>query len=154
MAFRRHKGKTKFMQFEGDTTLQVRDGSLVFLTDSGTISPVRNDSLDRPIGVARRNDTTTDSALIPVEVPVERFVEWEIDVDSDGGAADSDVGRYVAVDTAGGNSVLAGDSCGMRVDMNDTAVRTVLVTGIISATRIRGVIARLADAIIPDTGTV
>lgn len=154
MAFKRHRGKTKIMYFKGDTALQVRDGSLVFLTDSASISPVRNDSLDRPLGVARRNDTTTDSALVPVEVPVERFVEWEIDVDSDGGAADSDVGRYVAVDTAGGGSVLAGDSCGMRVDISDTTVRTVLVTGIVSSSKIRGVLARLADAIIPDTGTV
>lgn len=154
MAFRRLRGKTKFMYFEGDTVLQVRDGSLVSLTDSGTLTPVRNDSTDRPIGVARRNDTTTDSALVPVEVPVERFVEWEIDVDSDGGATDSTVGSYCGVDTTGGNSVLAGDSAGMRVDLSDTAVRTIFVTGVISGSKITGVIARLADAIIPDTGTV
>src|SRR3990167_9521053 len=94
MAFLRHKGKTKIMHFEGDTALQVRDGGLVTLTDSGTVSPVRNDSTDRPIGVARRNDTTTDSSLVPVEVPVENAVEWLVDVDSDGGLVDSDVGRY------------------------------------------------------------
>ena len=142
------------MYFKGDTALQVRDGGLVNLTDSGTVTPLRNDSTDRPIGVARRNDTTTDSSQVPVEVPVEKFVEWTIDVDSDGGAADSDVGRYCAVDTTGGNSVLAGDSCGMRVDISDTAVRTVFITGRNSATQVIGVIARLADAIIPDTGTV
>lgn len=142
------------MFFKGDTTLQVRDGSLVSLNDSASITPCRNDSTDRPLGVARRNDTTTDSALIPVEVPVERFVEWEIDVDSDGGATDSTIGSYCAVDTAGGNSVLAGDSCATRVDLSDTAFRTVLVTGVISGTKITGVIARLADALIPDTGTV
>ncbi len=150
----RLKGKTKIMNFKGDTALQVRNGGLVGLTDSATLTPLRNDSTDRPIGVVRRNDTTTDSGMVPVEVPVERFVEWTFDVDSDGGAADSDIGRYVAIDTTGGNSVLAGDSCGMRVDISDTAVRTVWVTGRNSATQIRGVIARLADAIIPDTGTV
>lgn len=154
MAFIRHKGKTKTIFFKGDTALQVRAGGIVFLTDSGTISPVRNDSLDRPLGVCSRNDTTTDSALVPVEVPVEKFVEWEFDVDSDGGLADSDVGRYCAIDTAGGNSVLAGDSCGMRVDVNDTAIRTVFITKRISATKGVGIIARLADVIIPDTGTV
>ena len=154
MAFRRHKGKTKIMFFEGDTALQVRDGGLVSITDSGTITPVRNDSTDRPIGVARRNDTTTDSSLVPVEVPVEDYVEWIIDLDSDGGALDSDIGRYCAVDTTGGTSVNAGDSCGMRADINDTAVRTVFVTGRISATQVIGVIARRASYIIPDTGTV
>lgn len=142
------------MYYKGDTALQVRDGSLVSLTDSGTVTPLRNDSTDRPIGVARRNDTTTDSAMVPVEVPVEKFVEWTIDVDSDGGALDSDIGRYCAVDTTGGTSVLAGDSAGMRADVSDTAVRTIFITGVNSATQITGVIARLADAIIPDTGTV
>lgn len=142
------------MYFKGDTALQVRDGGLVTLTDSSTVSPVRNDSTDRPIGVARRNDTTTDSSLVPVEVPVENFVEWTFDVDSDNGLADSDVGRYCAVDTTGGNSVLAGDSCGMRVDVSDTAVRTIFITGRTSASQGTGVIARLANAIIPDTGTV
>ena len=140
----RHRGKTKIMYFKGDTALQVRDGGLVSLTDSGTVTPVRNDSTDRVIGVARKNDTTTDSALVPVEVPVENAVEWLIDVDSDAGASDSDIGRYCAVDTTGGGSVLAGDSCGMRVDRSDTAVRQILITGRISATRGIGVIVRTA----------
>src|SRR3990167_7396393 len=136
MAFLRHKGKTKIMHFEGDTALQVRDGGLVTLTDSGTVSPVRNDSSDRPIGVARRNDTTTDSALVPVEVPVENAVEWLIDVDSDGGAADSDIGMYCSVDTLGGTSVNAGDSNSTRVDISDTSVRQVFITGRVSATKV------------------
>ena len=144
MAFIRHKGKTKLMYYEGDTALQVRDGGLVSLTDSGTVTPVRNDSTDRPIGVARRNDTTTDSALVPVEVPVESAVEWLIDVDSDAGASDSDIGRFCAVDTTGGASVLAGDSCGMRADVSDTTIRQIYVTGRVSASRIIGVIANTA----------
>lgn len=151
---KRYRGKTKLMYFKGDTALQVREGSIVTLTDSSTISPLRNDSLDRPIGIARRNDTTTDSALVPVEVPVEDYVEWEFDVDSDGGLADTDVGRYCAVDTAGGASVNAGDSCATRVDVSDTAVRTIFITARISATKGIGVLARKASSIIPDTGTV
>ena len=142
--FRRARGKTKMMYFKGDTAREVRDGGLVSITDSGTVVPVRNDSTDRVIGVARRNDTTTDSANVPVEVPVENAVEWEIDVDSDGGAADSDIGRYCAIDTAGGASVLAGDSCGMRVDVSDTGVPQVFITGRISATKIVGTIAKSA----------
>ena len=152
--FVRYRGKTKLVYFEGDTALQVREGGVVTITDSATLSPLRNDSTDRPIGVARRNDTTTDSAMVPVEVPVEDFVEWTFDVDSDAGLSDSDVGRYCAVDTTGGNSVLAGDSCGMRADVSDTAVRTVFITGRISATKGIGVLARKATSIIPDTGTV
>ncbi len=152
--FVRLRGKTKIIYFKGDTALQVREGGLVTLTDSATVSPLRNDSTDRPIGVCRRNDTVTDSALVPIEVPVEDYVEWSFDVDSDGGLADSDVGRYCAVDTTGGASVLAGDSCGMRVDVSDTAVRTIFITGRVSATKGVGILARRASNIIPDTGTV
>jgi len=142
--FRRLKGKTKIMHWKGDTAEEVRDGSLVSLTDSATIVPARNDSLDRVVGVARRNDTITDSGLVPVEVPVESAVEWLIDVDSDAGAADTDVGRYCAVDTAGGGSVDAGDSAATRVDISDTTSPQVFVTGIISASQIRGTLARTA----------
>ena len=141
MAFRRLNGKTKIMYFKGDTAEEVRNGGIVTINDSGTLSAVKNDSLDMIIGVARRNDTVTDSAMVPVEVPVESAVEWEIDVDSDGGAADSDVGRYVAVDTTGGNSVDAGDSQGMRVDISDSAAGSIFITRVKSATKVVGVIA-------------
>jgi len=142
--FVRFRGKTKMMYFKGDTAREVRDGSLVCLSDSATVVPARNDTTDRPIGVARRNDTITDSALVPVEVPVENAVEWLIDVDSDAGAADSDIGRYCAIDTAGGSSVNAGDSCATRVDVSDTTIRQIFITGRQSASKIIGTIARTA----------
>lgn len=132
------------MYFKGDTAKEVRDGSLVMLSDSGTVVRLDNDSSDRPIGVARRNDTVTDSALVPVEVPVENAVEWLIDLDSDGGAADSDIGAYCAIDTAGGNSVNAGDSVSMRADVNDTSVRQIFITGRVGTNQIIGVICNTA----------
>lgn len=142
MAFIKYRGKTKIIYIKGDTAQEVRDGGLVCWSDSNTVTRVRNDSTDRVIGVARRNDTTTDSALVPVEIPVELGVEWLIDVDSDAGLVDSDIGHYCAIDTTGGNSVLAGDSCGMRIDRSDTNVRAVLLTGLVSASKAIGVIAR------------
>ena len=132
------------MYFKGDTAAEVRDGSLVMLTDSATVRRTNNDSSGRPIGVARRNDTVTDSLLVPVEVPVELATEWEIDLDSDGGAADSDIGMYCAIDTLGGGSVNAGDSCGMRADVSDTSVRQIFITGRIGTTKIIGVICNTA----------
>ena len=142
MAFVRHRGKTKFMYFEGDTAKEVRDGGLVSISDSGTVIRLDNDSTDKTIGVARRNDTIAhDTTLkVPVEVPVELGVEWLIDVDSVGGAADSDIGAIIQVDTLGGGSVNAGDSNGMRVSMQDTFSPSVLVTGVISGTQITGVL--------------
>lgn len=147
MAFTRFRGKTKIMYFEGDTAREVRNGGLVGFTDSGTVVPLRNDTTDRIIGVARRNDTTTDSSMVPVEVPVEDYVEWTFDVDSDAGLTDCTVGKYIAIDTTGGGSVLAGDSAGMRVDVSDTTIRTILVTGFISTTRGIGVLARRASVV-------
>ena len=152
--FRKLNGKTKTMYFKGDTALQVREGSLVGLTDSGTVTPLRNDSTDVPFGVSKRSDTVTDSALVPIDVPVEEYVEWEFDVDSDGGLADSDVGQCVAIDTTGGNSVLAGDSCGMRVDVSDVTFPTIRITRRISATKGVGILVKRAGTLIPDTGTV
>src|SRR3990167_3835841 len=145
MAFRRYRGKTKLMYFEKDTTEQTRDGGLVtFNLDSGQIVRVGNDSDDKVIGVARRNDTLADSTIVPVEVPVENAVEWLIDLDSDGGALDSDVGRYINVDTVGGTSVNAGDSAGMRADISDSTNASILVTKVVSATQIIGVITNSA----------
>lgn len=130
------------MLFEKDTTEQTRDGGVVtWNLDSGQIIRVGNDSDDKILGVARRNDTVADSTFVPVEVPIENAVEWLIDVDSDGGAADSDVGKLVNVDTTGGNSVLAGDSCGMRVDISDSVAGSVLITKVISTTQVIGVLA-------------
>jgi len=150
MAFIRHRGKTKLMYFKKtDTSVasSLRDGSLVSFSDSANIHYARGDSTDRILGVSRLRVTATDTSswagapFVPVEVPVEMGVEWLIDVDTDAGASDTDIGRYCRIDTAGTNS--AGiDSEGVRVDMNDTITRDVLVTGIVSATKIIGVIAR------------
>lgn len=135
---------------KGDTTHALRDGGLVCIDDSGNIVPVKNDSTDRVIGVCRLNVALTDTSswtgapIVPVQVPVENAVEWEMDLDSDVGALDSDVGRYCAVDTTGGNSVLTGDSAGMRIDISDTAIRQILTTKIISGSKIIGVIVRNA----------
>lgn len=148
MAFLRHRGKTKLMYFrKTDTTAasSLRDGSLVGITDSGNLTYLANDSTDRVVGVCRLRVAATDTStwqgapMVPVEVPVEMGVEWLIDTDTDGGALDSDVGRYCAVDTA-----QASDSESTRVDVNDTQRRFVLITGIQSATRVIGVIATSA----------
>lgn len=144
MAFKKVRGKTKTLWFKGDTAREVRDGSAVSITDSGTIVPLRNDSTDRVVGVARRNDTVTDSAQVPVEVPIENWVEYRVETDSDAGAADSDVGRYVGVDTAGGGSVNAGDSAATRVDISDTAQRLFLITAVESASIVHGVFVKSA----------
>lgn len=154
MSFIRYRGKTKLMYFrKTDTTAasSLRDGSLVGITDSGNLTYLSNDTADRVIGVCRLRVTATDTStwagapMVPVEVPVENAVEWIIDTDTDGGALDSDVGRYCAIDTA--NTT---DSESTRVDVNDTAQRTVLITGVVSGTRVIGVLAKSAFGAVRD----
>jgi len=128
------------MFFRGDTAREVRDGSLVTINDSGFVMPAGNDSDDMILGVARRNDTITDSAMVPVEVPVESAVEWLIDLDSDAGALDSDIFRSVSVDSVGGGSVAAGDSNAMRLDISDSVAAQVFVTKRVSASQVIGVL--------------
>lgn len=148
--FVRHRGKTKLMHFKKtDTTANssLKEGSLVKISDSGNLQYCKNDSDDRVVGVCRQTIAAADTSswnnapLVPVEVPVENSVEWLIDTDSDAGAVDSDIGRYCAVDTA-----QASDSEATRVDISDTAQRTVLITGIVSASKIIGVIVKSAFA--------
>lgn len=153
--FKRHRGKTKLMYFRkigSGAGNSLRDGSLVKITDSGDISSMKNDSVDQAIGVCRLRVTATDTSswqgapFVPVEVPVESMVEWRIDVDTTGGAADTDVGRVVAIDTQE-----AGDSEATRVDISDTQSPQVLITGIESATAVFGVIVNMAGVFSNDT---
>lgn len=140
MAFRRWRGKTKFLHYtKGDTTVRIVDGGLVQWNSSGQLTKLNNDSDDRVIGVCRKTVATADTAdSVPVEVPVENWVEWLIDTDSDGGAADSDVGRYCAIDTGDSDNVNA------TVDIDDSTVPHVLITGVRSSTQVIGVLARTA----------
>ena len=139
-----------------DTTVasSLRDGSLVGsnVDSGGIVKYLANDSTDRPIGVCRLRVTATDTSswqgapFVPVEVPVESMVEWRIDVDTTGGAADSDIGHYFAVDTSE-----AGDSESTRIDISDTINPRVFMTGRESATAIYGVLINLAGTFTNDT---
>ena len=156
MAFVRHRGKTKLMYFrKTDATAAsiMTAGALVGLTpDSGVLQALLNDSTDKPIGVARLSIAAADTAgwpgapFVPIEVPVENMVEWRVDVDTEGGAADSDVGHHVNVDTGE-----AGDSGGSFVDMGDTFNPILMITGRESATVVFGVLLNLAGTYANDT---
>lgn len=113
-----------------DATTSLKDGGAVRLDNDGTLGNLLNDTDDRIIGICRKTIAATDTAfvgapLVPVQVPVEDFVEWEVDLDSDGGASATDVGRYCAIDTA-----QASDSESTHIDISDTGIRHFLVTGV------------------------
>jgi len=104
-----------------------------------------------PEVIAATDSDYTSTTLVPVLVPSDSRAEWEVDVDSDAGAADSDVLQACAFDTTGGGSVLAGDSAGMRIDVSDVTQQAFLITRRISASKVIGVI--LNNAFIEDYDT-
>jgi len=146
MAAKRYRGKTKLMHFrKTDTTTQLKDGAFVRLDADGTLGNLLNDTDDRILGVCRQDVAAADSTQlsIPVEVPVEDYVEFEVDLDSDGAASSTDVGRYCAIDTTTDSGL------GDRVDISDTANRQFLVTAVsdTDTDKVRVVIAKKASTL-------
>lgn len=84
-------------------------------------------------GVAAQDVATTDTTTNPiaVEVPLENYVEWEFDTDSDGGLVASDVGGLRDIDTLGRN-----------VDRSVSASKQIRITKLVSATKGWGVLNR------------
>ena len=112
MAFRRVTGRTKTMHLPKRATLTIPIviGDWLNLSDTGAAGLFRSisdtTSLYIPLfGVAREDVATTNTGTgaIAVEVPLENYVEWEFDTDSDNGLVASDVGGYRDLDTLGRN---------------------------------------------------
>lgn len=102
-----------------------------------------SDTNELIIGVSRESwaasDTTTNQTA--VEVPLELWVEWEIDTDSDGGLADTDIFGYRDLDTTGAN-----------LDASASTDDVLFVTKKISATK--GVVVIAKSAINTPTSSV
>lgn len=134
MAFKRHKGKTKVMYFPVTTSTAFTDGDLVSFA-TGLITPATS-STTKHVGVIRKTIASTDAdyataRLVPVEVPVEKYVEWVADVTS--GLVAADIGLYVDLTDA------------RTVDRSASTVDALLCTGVISSTKGKFVIVDSAD---------
>ena len=138
MTIKVYKGTPQVNYFtKGDTTIRIVDGAALTLSATGRLLNVLNDSDDRIIGVGRKTIAVADTGPVPVMFPSES-VTWEVDVDSDGGAASTDVGRFVALDTTDTNSI------GATVDISDSGIPAFYITEVVSATKVRGKFARTA----------
>lgn len=137
--FKLYKGTPQVNYFKkADTTIRIVNGGAVEVAATGALVNPLNDSDDRVIGVSRKTVATADSAdLVPVELASED-VTWEVDTDSDGGAAATDIGRFVALDT--------GDSTNPNasVDISDSGIPHFFITAVVSATKVRGKFGRTA----------
>lgn len=141
--FKVYTGKPVVKHFrKTDTTIRVRSGSAVMLGATGRLLLPNNDSDDRVLGVALQNihvDADTN-ALYAVALAGEDIV-WEVDVDSDGGAVSSDVGRFVALDTTADTT---GSEVRSQVDVSDSGIPHFMITEVLSGTKVRGIFGRTA----------
>ena len=118
--------------------IPIAKGDWLEYSDTGAAGLYRSisdtTSLRLPLfGVAAQDIATTNTALDPisVEVPIENYVEWEFDTDSDGGLVASDVGGFRDLDTLGRN-----------IDRSILANKTFLITRLISASKGNAILAR------------
>lgn len=126
MSFILKKGKVKTMYlpvttstaFTKDTLVSFSAGLLTVATSSSASADI--------IGVIRKTIASTDSdyataRLVPVDVPVERFTEWEADVTS--GLVAADILKEVDLTDAA------------TVNRAASSIKAVRVTKVISTTK-------------------
>lgn len=141
MSFKLHKGKTKIMYFPRPASTVFSQGALVYFNGSGQVIPADATS-GQHVGVTKKAVAATDAdyatadVLIPIEVPMERWVEWEVDTAS---ADPDDIGNEIDLT----DSVTANRGASSK--------DALLVTGYNSATKLYVTI--LSNADIKDTAT-
>jgi len=127
--FKKARGKTKFMYFPIAASVAIGKGAAVALA-SGTVVAALNDvAVYNVVGVLPQARAATDSdyavaKTIAVEVPVEKNVEWEVDVNST--LATTDVGLYLDFTT--------GDT-GLSLDHGVSTLDHALCTKYVSDTK-------------------
>jgi hypothetical protein len=129
MAFTRKRGKTKLMWLPMTPSTVATSGALVEATSGKLTVATNTTKCHNTIGVIRKTIAATDAdyasdRLVPVEVPVEKYVEWEAPV-SVGTLAATSVGAYFDTGT---------DDLGTSVDQSASAENVVFCTKFISAT--------------------
>ena len=84
MAFVLKKGKTKFAYLPVTTSTAITAGTLVTFTSGLLVAVTSSTAAANIIGVLRHTIASTDSnyataRLVEVEVPMERYTEWDLD---------------------------------------------------------------------------
>jgi len=126
MAFIRNSGATKFVWLPVTTSTAFTKGALVTFT-TGLLTAVTSSTAAADIvGVIRHTIASTDSdyataRLVEVEMPKERFTQWEADVSS--GLVAADIG--IEVDLT--------DS--LNVNRGATSVKAFRTTRVLSTTK-------------------
>lgn len=136
MAFLLYSGKVKRIWFLRPASQVFTKGDLVYVNpdNSGTVIPADSTS-GRHVGVIAKTVATTDtdyatSVLVPIDVPVERWVEWRVTAAS---AVVADVLDEIDLTDAG------------TANRGASSKDALLVTRFISATELVVIILSAAD---------
>lgn len=130
MSIRLVRGKCKNEFLDMTTSTVLAANSIVEITSGLVGAADDNDTALAGVNVKAIATTDADYALarkVPILVPVERHVVWEIDVESgDIAVAATHQGLEVGIVTAG------------TVDLDDTTNKVFLITEVVSTTKVRG----------------
>ncbi len=134
MAFIKKSGKTKIMYFPIAASVAIGKGAAVALSSGTIIAALNNSATYDCVGVLVKARATTDAdyavaKMVAVEVPVEKYVEWEVDVNST--LATTDVGLYLDFTT---------NDTGLSVDHGVSTLDHFFVTKFISTTKAVGIL--------------
>lgn len=117
--------KTEYMPVTESTALGIN--TLVELTSGKVAASDDNDTQIAGVlgkAIAATDDDYASARVVPVVVPVERHVVWEID--TGGSFAVTDIGAEFGISDNG------------TLDHSDTTNKVFLVTEVLSATKVRG----------------
>ena len=131
MAFVRKRGKVKTIHLPVTPSTALTLNTIVKFSSGKLIAATTGDGPTGLIGLVKKTIASTDSdyasdRLVPVEVPVEKHVEYELAVD--GNLAATDLGTEYDLQDAG------------TVDHDATTDKIFLITKYISATKAWGFI--------------
>ena len=115
---RLHRGLTKDIYLPIAASVAAVEGTLMAFSSGTLIIATATTAPSTIIGVLRKTIKTTDSdyasaKFVPVQVPVEHYVEWEMDVVT-GTLVVGDVGLYCDITTASASTIPS--TCGVNRD--------------------------------------
>lgn len=130
---KRYQGKTKFMWLPWTTAQTVTKGGLVCWATGKLVPAIAGYAGDRIVGVipeaiTSASDVYTTQGNVAVEVPVEKNVIWECDVDTTEALVNTDMGDYMDLSSESGYT-------NGHVDSGESTEDIFYCVGFISATK-------------------
>jgi len=126
MAFKRYAGRTKVIYLPVTVSTAFTEGAVVSSSAGVLIAATASTTALTHMGIIRKTIASTDSDYatarkVPVEVPVEKNVEWLGDVTS--GLVAADIGLEVDLTNS------------LNIDRAATAIKVAMVRSVITSTK-------------------